>query len=103
MYIVGVTSCATGIAHTYMAAEAIQKICKKNGHKVKVETQGAMGQENKLSAKDITSADYIIFANDVKIKDADRFKAVPKEKIIQLTPHAVIADPTIVIKSIEGN
>ena len=46
---------------------------------------------------------YCIFANDVKIKDADRFKAVPKEKIIQLTPHAVIADPTIVIKSIEGN
>lgn len=101
MYIIGVTSCATGIAHTYMAAEAIQKVCKKNGHKVKVETQGAMGQENKLSAKDIASADYVVFANDVKVKDAARFDGVPKEKIIQLTPHAVIADPTIIIKHME--
>ena len=102
MYIVGVTSCATGIAHTYMAAEAIQKVCKKNGHKVKVETQGAMGQENKLSAKDIAAANFVIFANDVKIKDSGRFDSVPEEKLIKLTPHAVIADPTIVMKEIEG-
>lgn len=101
MYIVGVTSCATGIAHTYMAAEAIKKICKKNGHKAKVETQGAMGQENKLSAKDIASADFVIFANDVKVRDVERFKDVPEEKIIQPTPHAVISDPTIIIKAIE--
>lgn len=102
MYVVGVTSCATGIAHTYMAAEAIQKVCKKSGYKVKVETQGAMGQENKLSAKDIASADFVIFANDVKIKDSKRFDAVPEEKIIKITPHAVIADPSVVIQAIEG-
>ena len=100
MFIVGVTSCATGIAHTYMAAEAIKKICKKNGHKVKVETQGAMGQENKLSDKDIASADFVIFANDVKVKGIERFSSVPEEKLIELTPHAVIADPSIVITAI---
>ena len=100
MNIIGVTSCATGIAHTYMAAEAIKKICKKNGHKVKVETQGAMGQENKLSAKDIASADFVIFANDVKVRDAERFADVPKEKIIELTPHQVIAKPECVLEAI---
>ena len=48
MKVVAVTSCATGIAHTYMAAEAIQKICKQKGYKCKVEKQGALGIEDKL-------------------------------------------------------
>ena len=42
MKIVAITSCATGIAHTYMAAEALKKFCKKNHHECKVETQGEM-------------------------------------------------------------
>ena len=53
MKIVAITSCATGIAHTYMAAEAIKKECKKKGYACKVEMQGALGIENKLSEKDI--------------------------------------------------
>lgn len=101
MNIIGVTSCATGIAHTYMVAEAIKKVCKKNGHKVKVETQGAMGVENKLSAKDIAQADYVIYANDVKIRDVERFADVPKEKIIQLTPHDVIKNPDIILQAMK--
>ena len=54
---VGVTSCATGIAHTYMAADAIKKACKKRGIKVKVETQGAIGVENELKQSEIDMAD----------------------------------------------
>ena len=46
MKIVAVTACPTGIAHTYMAQEAIEKECKKRGHEVQVETQGSMGIEN---------------------------------------------------------
>lgn len=99
MFVIGVTSCATGIAHTYMAAEAIKKMCNKNGHKVKVETQGAMGMENKLSAKDIESADVIIFANDVKVNKIERFQGY-ESKIKQTTPHEVISKPEVVLELI---
>ena len=52
MKIVAVTACPTGIAHTYMAAEQLEKTAKKLGHTIKVETQGAMGIENELSQAD---------------------------------------------------
>lgn len=97
MNIVAVTSCATGVAHTYMAAEAIMKICKKNGHKCKVEKQGALGIEDKLKDKDIAEADYIIFANDVGITKMERFTPY-KDKIIQTGPHAVIQKPELIFE-----
>ena len=50
MKIVAITACPTGIAHTYMAAEALEKAAIKMGHKIKVETQGAIGIENKISS-----------------------------------------------------
>ena len=55
MKIVAVTACPTGIAHTYMAADALQKAATGLGLKIKVETQGAMGMENMLTARDIAS------------------------------------------------
>ena len=51
--IVAVTACAAGIAHTYMAAESLEKAAKKTGYKIKVETQGSIGAENVLTEKDI--------------------------------------------------
>jgi len=98
MFIIAITSCATGIAHSYMSAEAIKKTCKKNGHTCKVEVQGALGIENKLSAKDIEKADLIIFANDVGISKMERFANVPKDKIKQITPHDVIKKPEIIFE-----
>lgn len=74
MYIIGVTSCSTGIAHTYMAAEAIKKAAKNLGYKAKVETQGSIGIENKLSKKDIERADVIIIATDVSMREPERFE-----------------------------
>lgn len=74
MKIIGVTSCSTGIAHTYMAAEAIKKAAKKLGYKAKVETQGSIGIENKLSKKDIEEADLIIMAADVSLREPERFE-----------------------------
>ncbi len=106
MKIVAVTSCATGIAHSYMSAEAIKKIAKKKGFQVKVEIQGALGIENQLSSTDIQSADLIIFANDVNITAVERFSKV-KEKIFQSSPHEMIKDPESVfekaMKIIENN
>ncbi|OCN05632.1 PTS fructose transporter subunit IIB [Erysipelotrichaceae bacterium MTC7] len=97
MKIVAITSCATGIAHTYMAAEAIKKICKQKGHECKVEMQGALGIEDKLKDVDIKEADIIVFANDVGISKIERFDAY-KDKIRKLTPHAVIQNPSIIFE-----
>ncbi|MEC9484260.1 MAG: PTS fructose transporter subunit IIB [Candidatus Izemoplasma sp.] len=74
--IVGVTSCPTGIAHTYMAAESIEKAAKKAGAKAKVETNGSIGVENKLSDKDIEEAVAVIVAADARVK-MKRFDGKP--------------------------
>ena len=97
MKVVAVTSCATGVAHTYMAAEAIMKVCKKHGRTCKVEKQGALGIEDKLKDKDIAEADLIVFANDVGITKEERF-APYKDKILQTGPHAVIQNPELIFE-----
>ena len=72
MKVLAVTACPTGIAHTYMAAEAIEGACKSKGYEVKVETRGSVGVENELTAEDIKSADAIILAVDTSVP-TDRF------------------------------
>jgi fructose-specific phosphotransferase system IIB component len=73
MKIVAVTACPTGIAHTYMAAEQLEKTAKSAGHTIRVETQGSMGIENELSAKEIKEADVVIFAVDIEVEKIERF------------------------------
>jgi len=90
MNIIAVTACPTGIAHTYMAAESLEKAGKKLGHHIKVETQGAMGIENELSAADIKSADVVIFAVDIEVEQRERFEG---KRIIQLPVQQAIKDP----------
>lgn len=65
--ILAVTGCPTGIAHTYMAAEAIEKKAKELGYDVKVETRGSGGAKNVLTAEEIKNADGIIIAADTKV------------------------------------
>src|SRR4051794_18832809 len=74
--LVGVTSCPTGIAHTYMAAEGLENAAKAAGHVMKVETQGSAGSKP-LSAAEIDAADAVIFAHDLPVKDAGRFAGKP--------------------------
>ena len=77
MKIVAVTSCPTGIAHTYMAAEALEQAARNAGHEIKVETQGAAGAEAVPDA-DIAAADAVVFAADVEVRNrehADRIVA----------------------------
>lgn len=81
MKIVAVTACPTGIAHTYMAAEALEKAAKQLGHNIKVETQGSIGIENKISKKEADEADLVIFAADVAVKEESRFKDKPIYKV----------------------
>lgn len=81
MKIVAVTACPTGIAHTYMAAEALEKAAKQLGHKIKVETQGSIGIENKITKKEADEADLVIFAADVAVKEESRFIDKPIYKV----------------------
>ena len=67
MKILAVTACPTGIAHTYMAAEAIEDAAKKMGYEVKVETRGSVGVENELTDAEIKEADAIILACDTAV------------------------------------
>ncbi len=73
MKILAVTACPTGIARAYMAAEALQAAGDKLGLKIKVETQGAMGLENVLTARDIASADLVLIASGSEIEQKERF------------------------------
>ena len=75
MRIVAVTACPTGIAHTYMAADALTKTAPKFNVSIKVETQGAMGVENQLSAHDIAQADRVLIVSDIEIEQPNRFDA----------------------------
>lgn len=75
-YIVAVTGCPTGIAHTYMAAEALEKKAKELGYSIKVETRGASGAKNVLTADEIERADGIIVAADTQVP-MDRFQGKP--------------------------
>ena len=73
MKIVGVAACTSGIAHTYMAAENLERQGKKLGFQVKIETNGSGGVENRLREEDIKEADYVIIAADTRV-EMERFR-----------------------------
>jgi len=95
--LVVVSACPTGIAHTYMAAEQLEKTAKAMGHQIKVETQGAMGIENELSPADIKAADHVIFAVDIEVEQRDRFDG---RKIIEVPVQEAIKNPKAVLARI---
>jgi PTS system fructose-specific IIC component len=74
--LVAVTSCPTGIAHTYMAAEALEQAARAAGHEISVETQGAAGAEP-LAPEVIAAADAVIFGADVEVRNKERFAGKP--------------------------
>ena len=71
--LVAVTGCISGVAHTYMAAERLEKICQQEKWQVKIETQGALGIENQLSEHDIALADVVLLIADIELEGAARF------------------------------
>ena len=70
--IVAITACPTGVAHTFMAAEALKDEGKRLGHQIKVETRGSVGAKNQLTDQDIAEADLVIIAADIDVP-LDRF------------------------------
>jgi fructose-specific phosphotransferase system IIB component len=94
MKIVAVTACPTGIAHTYMAAEQLEKAARKLGHQIKVETQGAMGIENELSQADVDEAQVAILAADIVLEKMERFSRI---RMIQVDVQQAIKNPEAVL------
>ena len=90
MKIVAVTSCPTGIAHTYMAAAQLEKAAKRLGHSIKVETQGSMGIENELSESDIKDANAVVFAVEIPVRNIERFEGM---KILEVSVQDAIKNP----------
>lgn len=76
--VVCVTACPAGIAHTYMAAEYLEKAGRKLGINVYVEKQGANGIEGRLTAEQLNSATACVFAAEVAIKEVERFNGIPR-------------------------
>ena len=70
--IVAITACPTGVAHTFMAAEALEAEGKRLGHQIKVETRGSVGAKNQLTDQEIADADLVIIAADIDVP-LDRF------------------------------
>jgi PTS system fructose-specific IIC component len=93
--IVAITSCPTGIAHTFMAAESLQRGAEALGHTIKVETQGSVGSQNTLTEADIQGADQVIIAADTKV-DMSRFQGKP---IYETSTNAAIKDGQAVVKN----
>ncbi len=90
MLVVAVTACPTGIAHTYMAAEQLEKTARKFGYQIKVETQGAMGVENELSEQDIANAAVAILASDIALEKLERFDHI---RVVRVSVRDAIKDP----------
>ncbi|WP_321993434.1 PTS 2-O-a-mannosyl-D-glycerate transporter subunit IIABC [Clostridium butyricum] len=94
--IVAVTACPAGIAHTYMAAEALVKAGKEMGVRVLVEKQGANGIENRHTNENLKNADAAIFAVDVAVKEVERFGHLPVYKTKVAAP---LRDAKAIIKN----
>jgi PTS system fructose-specific IIC component len=93
MKFLAITSCPTGIAHTYMAAEALQMAAKEMGHEIKVETQGSVGPENVITKEDLKGVKAVIIAADTTI-DKSRFAGM---KIVEVGTKEAIKDSKALI------
>ena len=98
MKIIAVTACPSGVAHTYMAAEALKKACAKAGVDCSVETQGSIGIENALTDADIAEATVVVLTTDMPIKGSERFEKLPK---IRLTAGQVIKSSDAIVAKVQ--
>ena len=103
MKIVGISACTAGIAHTYMAQEALEQECKKRGIDCKIETQGGMGIDNELSQEEVDAADIVILAVAVSVEMAERFDAKRAAgRVIEVSPTEAIKQAAALIDRAES-
>lgn len=95
MKIVGISACPAGLAHTPMAAKALEKAGKSLGYDVKMEQQGSMGQVNAITDEEAQAADLVIIASDQEIVGMERFA---NKKVIRVDINICIKAPEAVLK-----
>ena len=101
MKVVAVCACTVGIAHTWMAKEAIEKECERRGFEYKVEAQGGYGIEKELEEEEIAEADAVLLAIAIGIEGDERFDEKRDEgRVLTLDPSLAIADPAKVIDQV---
>lgn len=99
MKIVGITACTAGIAHTYIAKEKLLNAARDLGHEAKIETQGTIGVEDKLTEEDIKSADVVLIAADINVSGKERFKG---KRVLEVPISIIIKSPKALLKKIES-
>lgn len=95
MKIVGISACPAGLAHTPMAAKALEKAGASLGYDIKMEQQGSIGQVNTITEEEAKAADFVIIASDQKISGMERFDGKP---VIRVDITTCIKAPEAVIK-----
>lgn len=95
MKIVGISACPAGLAHTPMAAKALEKAGVKLGYEVKIEQQGSLGQVNEITAAEAKEADFLLLATDQKVVGMERFEGKPQ---IRANINTCIKAPEAVLK-----
>lgn len=96
-HLVAVTACVSGVAHTYMAAERLEKLCQVEKWSIKIETQGALGTENRLTEEEIKRADVVFLITDIELAGADRFT---QSRYVQSGISAFLRDPQRVMSAV---
>ncbi|EPE5849336.1 fructose-specific PTS transporter subunit EIIC [Vibrio vulnificus] len=94
--IVAVTCCPSGVAHTFMAAKALEKAGAAAGLKIKVETQGQNGIQNRITDLDVANAKLVILAHDIQVKDAHRFA---KANVVECSTKEAMRNATTLVKA----
>ncbi|XBS67920.1 fructose PTS transporter subunit IIB [Acerihabitans sp. KWT182] len=97
LHIVAVTACATGVAHTYMAAEQLEKLAKAYRFSIKIETQGVLGLKNLITEKDILCSELVIIASDITIDNPGRFDGC---RLLNVCINSLLLKPIEVISAI---
>ncbi|MGI6109013.1 MAG: PTS fructose transporter subunit IIB [Eubacteriaceae bacterium] len=98
MKVVAITSCPSGVAHTYMSAEALKVAGEKLGIDVIVETQGGSGIEDELTQADIDEAVCAVIVNDVKLKGLERLKG---KKVLKMGVNVIIRKSDAIMEKIQ--
>ncbi|ENJ1725975.1 TPA: PTS fructose transporter subunit IIC [Vibrio parahaemolyticus] len=94
--IVAVTCCPSGVAHTFMAAKALEKAGAAAGLKIKVETQGQNGIQNRITDLDVANAKVVILAHDIQVKDAHRFA---KANVVECSTKEAMRNAATLVKA----
>lgn len=99
MKFVGVTACPAGVAHTYMAAKALEKEARERGHEIIIEKQGSLGIEDELEMDQIDEADAVILAVAVGIEGEERFE---DKKVLEVSIGEALKDTKRIIDELEN-